>query len=73
MRARINPKFITAIETKLEEKQPIEVISSCRLALQWLVETLIKHGTPYKIHSGGLGVQTVTTNTDKCPLCKKSL
>ena len=70
---RLNPKWQSAMQEKLDLKQEIDFTSSCNMAVQWLIQKLVFHNRPYKLHNLGAGVKRLTTDTDVCPCCKQKL
>lgn len=42
-----------------------------RLAAQFFIMLLADKGIPYQIKNMGAGVTLITTETDKCPCCKR--
>ena len=71
--SQINPKWAEKILQCIVARSTIDEISSYKPATQWLIYQLTKRNLPYKIHNLGAGVQRITTDTDTCPCCKRSL
>lgn len=40
-------------------------------AAQWMILELLRRSIPYKVFNAGAGVKVITTDVDKCPLCKR--
>lgn len=72
---RVNPKWQDEIMAKIEALKdgggPIDETTSFNKAVNWLVLVLLNNKIPYKIYNCGGGVKRITTETDKCPCCKR--
>ena len=69
----INPDWKADMRSLMMQCQPIDVTTSFKAAVQWLVVELSKRGVPYKLHNLGAGVTRLTTDTTTCPCCNKAL
>lgn len=58
---------------KMSDKTPLDVTTSFPKAAQWLIERLASRDIPFTVYNLGAGVRRITTVTDKCPCCKRSL
>lgn len=70
---RINPKWMERLQTDIAAHHPIDETISFTPGKQWLIEFLSKKNRPFKVYQLGCGVTRITTDTDVCPCCKKSL
>lgn len=70
---RVSSKWMAYQSDLIKEGKSIDAISVSTEATQWLIASLSRHGTPYKVHSLGAGVKRITTDTDTCPCCKRVL
>jgi len=69
----VNDYWKNEMIRKIESHQTIDEILSFTKAVQWLIITLTHFNIPFKIYNLGAGVKRITTDTDICPCCKKSL
>jgi hypothetical protein len=58
---------------KMSAHQTIDETLSFTKCAQWLIETLTHFNIDFKIYNLGCGVKRITTVTDVCPCCKKTL
>jgi len=65
--------IIISRKNGLMEDNDIDFISPENIAIRWLIVQLTTKGLLYKVYNLGAGVKRVTTDTDKCPCCKKEL
>lgn len=77
---RINPIWKEKMLVKLNERgdpekipEDIDVVTGFNKSIQWLIMELTERGIPFKLYNLGAGAKRVTTNTDKCPMCKRKL
>ena len=69
----VNPTWKRDLKEKMDRGHDITLTVSYRVAAQWLIKTLADKGIPYAVKQLGCGVVAITTETDKCPCCKKTL
>jgi hypothetical protein len=69
----INPNWWKRVATKYEETGSVDEIVSYNGAAQLLIEFLSKKNKMFKVYNMGAGVKRITTDTQICPCCKKSL
>lgn len=49
----------------------IEVRTSFALAKRWLIMMLSENEIPFQFKNLGAGVSVITTDVDRCPMCKR--
>lgn len=69
----VNPVWIKERKKEILEGRVTDITSSFNRAVQVLITLLVDQNIPYKIYNLGAGVKRLTTNTNICPLCKKTL
>ncbi len=69
----INSDWQKEMLAKINAHQPIDVTSGFAKGITWLVEVLTRRGIPFALYNAGAGVKRVTTDTTKCPCCKRVL
>jgi len=47
--------------------------TSFNKAAQYMIIRLSEENIPFKVYNLGAGVKKITTETDKCPCCKRKL
>ena len=70
---QLNPRWIEQQEHLVESDAPIDRIESLHIAAQALIVLLAKHNRPFKVYNLGGGAKRITTETDICPCCKRTL
>jgi len=70
---KLNPAWVAEMESKLNFKQPIDVTLAYPTPQKWLIVQLTRRGIPFACLNVGVGVRRITTDTDKCPLCKRPI
>jgi len=58
---------------KMDAHERIDESIGFLRAAQWLIEVLSSRNIPFAVYNLGGGVKRVTTETDKCPCCKKAI
>jgi len=69
----VNEKWKSEMRSAILQCKEIDQTISFRAALQWLITRLSDVGVPYKLFNLGAGVTRITTKTDVCPCCKRTL
>jgi hypothetical protein len=69
----INSSWQKEMLAKLDAHESIDVTSGFAKGIQWLVEVMTRRNRTFAIYNVGAGVRRVTTETDKCPCCKRAL
>lgn len=80
MSISLRPAWIESMNEKIRRAHPsamlgekLDQILDVNIASQWLIMRLAKERIPFKVYNLGAGVKRITTDTDTCPCCKKSL
>jgi len=69
----VNDYWKDVMIKQIEREETIDETLSFTKSVQWLIITLTHFNIPFKIYNLGAGVKRITTDTDVCPCCKKSL
>lgn len=69
----INSAWQKEMLAKIDAHQQIDVTSGFTKGITWLVEVLTRRDIPFALYNAGAGVKRVTTDTEKCPCCKRVL
>jgi len=69
--AKVNPNWLKKRESEIANNLPIDVTTSFNSAIQALIIRLTLANKSFKLYNLGAGVKRVTTDTDKCPCCKR--
>lgn len=77
---RINPAWKKETEEKIARANPrrgdrdhFAITLAWSQSIQWVIMELDQREIPFRVYSLGAGVKKITTDTDCCPCCKKSL
>jgi hypothetical protein len=75
MAAILNPLWVTEQKALISNRHivPYNVVVSFTQAKVFVVTTLTNLNIPFKMYSLGSGVVRITTDTDRCPCCKRKL
>lgn len=57
----------------IKETDNIDRTTGINKAAAWLIMYLTQEEIPFKVYNLGAGVKRITTDTKKCPCCKKEL
>lgn len=69
----VNPKWADQQQRNLDSGGGVDETLSANIAAQWLIAKLSHLNRPFRVFNLGAGVKRITTNTDRCPCCKKPL
>ena len=69
----VNKKWVDEMVEKIEKGIEIDVTSSFHKSAQFLITELSENNVPFQVYNLGAGVRRITTITDICPCCKKSI
>jgi len=64
---------VTMINDAVLSREIYNVVLSFSKAKTRIVTELTKRNIPFKLYNLGAGVVRITTDTDKCPCCKRKL
>jgi hypothetical protein len=72
MTLRVNPKWYDKQVETLAETGQLDITESFNGAIKEVIKLLDRRGKPFKLYNLGAGVKRITTDTDKCPCCKRN-
>jgi hypothetical protein len=73
---RVNPAWVDEIERRFietPEGQVFKVNTTFQQQAQAVILMLLRHKKVFKIYNLGAGIKQITTEIEKCPLCKQKL
>ena len=70
---RINSAWAKEIVKDVDNLVPIDITISFNKGAQFLISSLSNKNRPFKVYNLGAGVKRITTETDICPCCKRSV
>jgi hypothetical protein len=69
----LSSSWLRIWQEKLEKDLPIDITTTEKNKVQYLLLQLLNRNRPYIIYNMGSGVTRLTTDTQFCPCCKKKL
>jgi len=73
MGLRVNPNWLSEKLHTLDYTGELDVTVSYNKAAQSLIEALSVRDKMFKVYNLGAGVKRITTDTEVCPCCKRTI
>jgi len=73
MGLRVNPNWLSEKLHTLDYTGELDVTVSYNKAAQSLIEALSRRDKMFKVYNLGAGVKRITTDTEVCPCCKRTI
>lgn len=78
MPMRLKKEWMVSVQMEMDAylsnnppEKPFVHTTRFNKAAQWLIYELDKRGLKYRVYNLGAGVKKITTETDRCPACKR--